>query len=198
MSSEIFKKLSYALKNESNKFVQLRLLSQETNKPERTSTVRTKLCSIAGCNTLVVSRGLCNGHNLRRRNNKDINEPIMNKFRNNDGKCLQCSGEVKGKQHGWNLCAPCYKSRRFVLVKKILIKHLGGKCKKCKGQFDLCCYDFHHKDEKSKVDQLAYLIGNGSIKRIADEAAKCELLCANCHRMEHNEFSRYNSVNIEI
>ena len=62
---------------------------------------------------------------------------------------------------------------------------LGGKCSKCQGIFDPCVYDFHHINPKEKE----FTIGENMLvskERFLNEVSKCILLCANCHRMEHN------------
>jgi len=47
--------------------------------------------------------------------------------------------------------------------------------------------DFHHKDPTTKEINLAHAITNGwSKKRILNEVAKCDVLCANCHRELHH------------
>lgn len=62
---------------------------------------------------------------------------------------------------------------------------LGGKCKSCNGVFEPCVYDFHHVNPKEKE----FTIGENMLvseERFLKEVSKCILLCANCHRMEHN------------
>ena len=45
--------------------------------------------------------------------------------------------------------------------------------------------DYHHKDASSKVAGIADLVKSGAtLTRLKAEIAKCELLCANCHRVE--------------
>lgn len=62
-----------------------------------------------------------------------------------------------------------------------LIRSLkSGGCIEC-GESDPVCLDFHHKDPKTKK----YLISQMTMRtkaRILEEAAKCIILCANCHR----------------
>jgi predicted HNH restriction endonuclease len=63
---------------------------------------------------------------------------------------------------------------------------LGGKCSKCQGVFDTCVYDFHHINPEEKE----FTIGENMLvskERFLNEVSKCILLCANCHRMEHNK-----------
>ncbi len=47
------------------------------------------------------------------------------------------------------------------------------------------CLDFHHRDPETKL----FGIGNDhykvSLKKLQEEIAKCDVLCANCHRKEH-------------
>jgi hypothetical protein len=63
-------------------------------------------------------------------------------------------------------------------------------CESC-GESDPCCLDFHHKDPKEKDFALGDAIKTTqSIDRLKKEIAKCNILCANCHRKEHNKLKR--------
>ena len=44
-----------------------------------------------------------------------------------------------------------------------------------------CVYDFHHRDPAAKVFALSKAFSRGW-KAIEIEVAKCDILCANCHR----------------
>ena len=49
------------------------------------------------------------------------------------------------------------------------------------------CLDFHHRDGATKDDSIANLMQHGcGRKRILAEIAKCDVLCANCHRKLHD------------
>lgn len=43
--------------------------------------------------------------------------------------------------------------------------------------------EFHHRDRDTKDFGLGNF--SGSFDRLLDEARKCDLLCANCHRLRH-------------
>lgn len=58
-------------------------------------------------------------------------------------------------------------------------------CKQC-GESDPACLDFHHRDEKDKTDHMARVMKCGMKATIA-EIAKCDVLCANCHRKHHHK-----------
>ena len=50
------------------------------------------------------------------------------------------------------------------------------------------CIEFHHIDPSTKTELVSYLVSHGySRKRIMDEIAKCQPICANCHRADHYE-----------
>lgn len=62
-------------------------------------------------------------------------------------------------------------------------------CADCGGRFPPECMDFDHVRGKKKFN--VSLKGNWtSKKRIDEEIAKCELVCANCHRVRTTERSR--------
>ena len=69
--------------------------------------------------------------------------------------------------------------------KKLLVKHLGGKCERC--GYDRCPagFDFHHIDPEEKEFAISSEMGSMKFERLLKEAKKCMLLCANCHRELH-------------
>lgn len=68
-------------------------------------------------------------------------------------------------------------------VKSALVKSLGGACNRC--GYCICeqALDLHHLDESSK--QFGFGSGIRSCSQYLEEARKCILLCANCHRELH-------------
>ncbi len=70
--------------------------------------------------------------------------------------------------------------------KAILDKARAGGCSRCE-ESDLACLDFHHRDGgETKEGHIGY-IRRFSIERILAEIAKCDVLCANCHRKHHRD-----------
>jgi hypothetical protein len=47
------------------------------------------------------------------------------------------------------------------------------------------CLDFHHCDEEKEFCISDMINEKHSEEKILAEIAKCEVLCANCHRKEH-------------
>lgn len=59
------------------------------------------------------------------------------------------------------------------------------KCSRCPESF-WACLDFHHRNPKIKEFEIREAFDRTlSKKRILAEIAKCDVLCANCHRKEH-------------
>ncbi len=61
-------------------------------------------------------------------------------------------------------------------------------CTDCGGRFPPVVMDFDHLPEFEKVDSISVMANHGaSKKRILDEIEKCEIVCANCHRIRTAE-----------
>ena len=58
-------------------------------------------------------------------------------------------------------------------------------CIRC-GFDDARALDFHHRDPKEKEFTIGRVGWNVSRERLSAEIEKCDVLCANCHRIEHN------------
>jgi len=57
-------------------------------------------------------------------------------------------------------------------------------CEEC-GENHPACLDFHHKNPLEKKFSIGRPHNRSSIKGLIAEIAKCQVLCANCHRKEH-------------
>jgi hypothetical protein len=105
---------------------------------------------------------------------KDLNEfhirSSNNRHRNDCKKCFNkaCGARViKWRQQ----------------AKEKLVQHFGAKCLDCTYTGPPFMFDFDHRDPTQKE----FGIGEGSTirsySRLLIEATKCDLVCANCHRM---------------
>lgn len=85
---------------------------------------------------------------------------------------------------GRYLCRRCRSeavARRRRRVKEILVREAGGQCQLCGYDRSIFALHFHHRDPKSKSFGLAQRGITRAIRQVREEAAKCVLLCANCH-----------------
>jgi hypothetical protein len=90
-------------------------------------------------------------------------------FRRPDGgyRCSRCNGE--GVQ------------RRRRRVKRLLVEEAGGNCAICGYDRYPGALEFHHLDPGAKSFGLSVRGVTRSLADLRSEAAKCILLCANCH-----------------
>jgi predicted transcriptional regulator len=82
-------------------------------------------------------------------------------------RCLCCNSEAV--------------SRRRRRVKQILVEEAGGHCRLCGYDRFAGALHFHHRDRSEKVFHLSHGGVTRSLHAARTEAAKCVLLCANCH-----------------
>lgn len=77
--------------------------------------------------------------------------------------------------------------KKSIINKQLVLKlKMDGKCSKC-GLEDYRCLDFHHINPCDKKKDICSITGTGySTKYLLKEIAKCELICRNCHKLEHN------------
>jgi hypothetical protein len=97
-------------------------------------------------------------------------------------------------RHGWTRfqrlgaqthyrCAQCITqavTERRRRIKAILVAEAGGECAICGYARANAALQFHHIDPATKAFEIR-AAGSRALGRIRDEAAKCVLLCANCH-----------------
>lgn len=63
---------------------------------------------------------------------------------------------------------------------------VGNTCDRCGNSFPFCALDFHHRDPSEKDHKISAML-SGSWEKILQEISKCDLLCACCHRIVHEE-----------
>ena len=116
---------------------------------------------------------------------------------NNDAKffCKKCNQEKlkKDKRRGYT-CQACWlkeeaskKLNQSRTYKKKLVELKGGKCKICGYCKNISALEFHHFGDKK------FIISSGSRnqidEKVINEINKCNLLCCNCHKKEHEKKS---------
>jgi hypothetical protein len=62
----------------------------------------------------------------------------------------------------------------------------GVACLDCGLDWPPFVMEYHHRDPDTKTKKVSWLLYNASRQRILDEVAKCDLLCANCHRIREH------------
>lgn len=65
------------------------------------------------------------------------------------------------------------------------IEYKGGECAHCRGVFHPSVFEFHHRDPSEKDFAMSAKGHCRSWEAVKKELDKCDMLCANCHRIEH-------------
>jgi hypothetical protein len=65
---------------------------------------------------------------------------------------------------------------------RVLAKLRNVPCADCGRRFPPCAMDFDHRDQRAKTSGVTRMVGRAGVARILAEAAKCDIVCANCHR----------------
>lgn len=99
------------------------------------------------------------------------------------------AGNIKGIKYRRYKCIPCYsdfkidrknrQKQKFIEYRKTL------KCLHC-GISDWRVIEFHHRDPSQKEMAVSLMMG-WAWEKVEKEIAKCDALCANCHRILHYE-----------
>jgi transposase len=98
------------------------------------------------------------------------------------------------RKHGWTVfviensgrtrCRRCRMERVAEWrrrAKAQLVEEAGGRCRICGYDRSLAALQFHHVDPTTKSFALSLRGVTRSMAKLRAEAAKCVLLCANCH-----------------
>lgn len=77
------------------------------------------------------------------------------------------------------------KRRKVLKIKAIDYK--GGKCCHCNYNKCVDALEFHHTDPSKKDFGIGHKGYTRAWEKVKEELDKCVLLCANCHREEHEK-----------
>jgi excisionase family DNA binding protein len=121
-------------------------------------------------------------HRARRENSRGV------RGLHPDRKMMECARhgltEFWLEPRGTYRCCRCRSeavSRRRRRLKEILVREAGGRCAICGYGRWVGALQFHHRDGEEKEFGLADRGLTRSLEVVRREAAKCTLLCANCH-----------------
>ena len=69
-------------------------------------------------------------------------------------------------------------------MRQYVIDYKKQPCSICGEEYPFFVMDLHHREPDKKESTVAKLVRDGaSWKRLEDELEKCDVVCANCHRL---------------
>lgn len=113
--------------------------------------------------------------------------------------CRECCGEYTKGHYQRNKIDYLNRAKRFNKNqkednRKRFVEFLSGKkCVDC-GNSDIRVLEFDHRSGCGKKDNVSNMIFRHSWKMILTEIEKCDIRCANCHRIKTiTEFGHFKS-----
>jgi len=102
--------------------------------------------------------------------------------------CKLCGNFIKNNIRNRSHCQSCVTRIRRYRTKQKAVNLLGGKCVRCGWSGNLAALEFHHPNDDKHF--TISNISNKSWNVVMPEILKCELLCSNCHRIEHTKYGK--------
>ena len=114
--------------------------------------------------------------------------------------CPRCQKQVptinfysrRGKSNSSVYCKPCTNNQTVERQRKLKVKcveYKGGKCERCGYNKCIGALEFHHINPKEKDFNISHLKSYAFNEVVKEELNKCLLLCACCHREEHESIN---------
>lgn len=126
-------------------------------------------------------------------------KPFSDKRNNQRFCCKRCREKKWAQENRERLCANvrAYRARRYKNNgkwldngkkakenKEWMIELKSKPCVDCGNTFPICCMDFDHKEGEIKKYNIGTMFAHHYGRElILEELEKCELVCANCHRI---------------
>jgi hypothetical protein len=127
---------------------------------------------------------------LKKCNFCDVEKPIDEfKWMSRDGllrfpRCKTCEKEYRKNYYEKNKDKlTAQKKTQYQRLHEIVEEHKDKPCVDCGNRYPSYVMDFDHIDPATKIIKVSALVYSGSEPLLLDEISKCEVVCANCHRI---------------
>jgi hypothetical protein len=137
-----------------------------------------RVCAFEGCERAAKVRGLCSSHYTQLLRGMEL-APLRYQV---DYENATCAVDGCGRRPAANgLCAYHYQVERRRWLDELKLER---GCAECGYRGHPAALDFHHTDPAGKRATVSRL-SHGSREEVLAEIEKCEVLCANCHKLRH-------------
>lgn len=76
------------------------------------------------------------------------------------------------------------RDKKREVIRELIRELKSVPCSDCRESYPYYVMDFDHRENKKFL--ISELVHYGSIKKLHEEVAKCDVVCANCHRIRTN------------
>ena len=116
---------------------------------------------------------------------KPVDEFSLHKKRGRQVYCKACQKAYADQYYAGNKKRFRQYNEKYMAKIRAFIKRRKKECEIC-GESHPAVLEFHHIDPAKKEINISVAAKHGwSIERLSGELAKCQILCANCHRKKH-------------
>lgn len=89
------------------------------------------------------------------------------------------------KYYAKNKAAVYKNARKQIEAKEAFVRNYKKKpCQRCGIEYPHFVMDLHHREPGEKVAKIGKIVRQRSWQALIEELNKCDVLCANCHRLE--------------
>lgn len=127
------------------------------------------------------------------------NGPRAGKYYEKCKLCMKRRGIKYYYQNHTRQLALANKRRRkaYLLKRAYIVKCKNISCADCKKKYPFYVMDFDHRNDNNKIRDVSYMFTrNWSLDKIKLEISKCDVVCANCHRIR--TYSKLNHKYAEV
>ncbi|KKN63702.1 hypothetical protein LCGC14_0499370 [marine sediment metagenome] len=143
-------------------------------------------CTVEGCERKHGSRGYCLFHYQRLRQETPLDQETQEKDGKQGCRITNCTAKHIAKGY----CHAHWERVRTKRRKNKLVLQHGGKCYDCNNTFPSFVFDFDNISDSPGHTSVSKLIHMGATNDVIQkELERCQLVCANCHRIRTH--SRY-------
>lgn len=148
-------------------------------------------CNVTGCYNKRNAKGYCSLHYARSVRGTRMEQQVRLYDSSRVCNILDCY-----EPHGYN--GYCSKHARRLLNnrrKEEMVSLFGGKCHDCGDDFPPHVFDFDNIEDGPGHTSIGRLMSRGApMSRLLEELKRCEMVCANCHRIR--TFARYEKLEL--
>lgn len=108
-------------------------------------------------------------------------KPVSEYPKYSPARCRDCYN-ARARPRRANNFGPSYDAARHQSRRTMLADAKNRPCADCGGTFPACAMDFDHRDPRQKRANIGRILFGG-LDRLAEEIAKHDVVCSNCHRI---------------